>query len=369
MNAHRLHVNATAGLLAAAGVLCAAAGSGRAASALFIVAAYNMFANWLLDNEAGRAAENARKLLADRSVPQVRHYRLPVQKKLRTLGSQTVLLTVCLWALVAIVAWRAGLDLNRTLLIGAAMAAAAVPAGLAAISTAIVHASPKRLAAALHAATRCAQADSAALVLLVLIGLAVLAGWHIPLALTISQLLAVSVLILPLPLIALAWDERFPRHHDGLAKYLAFGAVAAALAYANFLFSFARNGLEPDYVSINNPYYFKAAALALVTMVLCQAINLLLVRANDHESFFTGHLTNNKKLLVAFAASLFIMAIIIYAPGVRSYFGTGPLSLVDWLWAIVAGGIYLGARLLQRHTRKHSRRAVIALHREVAAKS
>lgn len=362
MKPRRPYLNVTVILLAVAGLLAVEVGS-AAASALFIVALCNVLAHWLLDKEAGRAAGYAQKLLAGRPLHHRQPYTLPVQKRLHTVGLQTVLSVMILWIILAVIAWLAGMSFDQTLLVGTAIIAALAPAGLAAVALAMVRHNPKNLAAAASQAIAAARADSAALALVVLVSLVALAGWHIPLALPIVQLLAVSVLLLSFPIAALGWDERFPKLHDSLAQHITFGAVAAALAYVNFLFFFARSGLGPDYVSTNNPYYFKATSLALLTLVLCQAVSLLLARANDHQSIFTSHLRSNTKLLVAFGISLFILANIIYNPWLQNYFSSGPLSLLDWLWAIVAAGIYLGVRLLQRHTRKHTRHAILELHR------
>jgi magnesium-transporting ATPase (P-type) len=98
-------------------------------------------------------------------------------------------------------------------------------------------------------------------------------------------------------------------------------------------------------------------------------MNLLLVRADEHEGFFTRYLWSNKKLLIAFCISLICIFNIMYNPLIQPYFHAGPLSAVDWLTALLAAGVYLSVRLLQRHTRKHTRRAVIKLHEEIHGKA
>jgi hypothetical protein len=55
----------------------------------------------------------------------------------------------------------------------------------------------------------------------------------------------------------------------------------------------------------------------------------------------------------------------IYNPVIQPYFGAADLSVMDWLTAVFAALLYMLVRLFQRHTRKHTRKAVLALHHEV----
>ena len=144
-----------------------------------------------------------------------------------------------------------------------------------------------------------------------------------------------------------------------------FGLLSAVLAYGNYLFYFVRHGLSPVYIDTTSSLYMHATILTYLTIVLCQFMNLLLVRSDEHSKFFSRYLWSNKKLLVAFGISLFCIVTIMYNPWVAPYFNAGPLSVGDWLTAVAVAGIYLSIRLAQRHTRKHSRQAIIKLHREI----
>lgn len=150
-----------------------------------------------------------------------------------------------------------------------------------------------------------------------------------------------------------------------IGSFIGFGLLAAALAYGNYLLFFARHHLSPAYLDPTLPLYHQATALTCLTLILCLYIYLLFERADVHEKFFTNYLLSNKKLLRAFAVSLFVVAAITYIPWLQTFFAAGPLSIVDWLTALLAAGLYTGFRLLQRHTRKHTRHAVLRLHREV----
>jgi Ca2+-transporting ATPase len=228
-------------------------------------------------------------------------------------------------------------------------------------------------------AARCALTDNAGELIVILISLLGVTLFHVPMAITAIQILAIDIIAEMFPITALGWDKAQHRlmsdkprkladhilNKVAVREFVLFGLLSAVLAYGNFLFYFARHGLSPYYIDVTSNLYAHATILTYLTIVLCQFINLLLVRSDTHDKFFTSYLWSNKKLLLAFAFSFFCIANVIYNPLVQPYFNAGPLSFGDWLTAVVAAGIYLGVRLMQRHTRKHSRHEVIKLHREV----
>jgi Ca2+-transporting ATPase len=228
-------------------------------------------------------------------------------------------------------------------------------------------------------AARCALTDNAGELIVILISLLAVTLLHIPMAITAIQILAIDIIAEMLPITALGWDKAQHRlmsdkprklsdhilNRASVREFVTFGLLSALLAYGNFLFYFARHGISPYFIDVTSQLYAHATILTYLTIVLCQFINLLLVRSDAHEKFFTSYLWSNKKLLIAFAISFFAVLNVIYNPLVSPYFGAGPLSVGDWLTAVVAAGIYLGVRLVQRHTRKHTRHEVIKLHREI----
>ena len=228
-------------------------------------------------------------------------------------------------------------------------------------------------------AALCAMYADASELLVVLIGLIGQVLFGIPIAITALQILAIDVIAQIFPVTALGWDPaqgelmhekpRNLRDHiisiPAVVGFIGFGALSAGLAYCNFLFYFVRHDSPIVGLSINSGIYMRATILTYVTIVLCQFVNLMLVRTDDQEKVFSSYLWSNKKLLGAFVISFICIFNIMYNPIVRPYFHAGPLSLSDWLWAVFAAVICLVIRLLQRYTRKHSRKAVLELHHQL----
>jgi Ca2+-transporting ATPase len=232
-------------------------------------------------------------------------------------------------------------------------------------------------------AALCAMFANSSELFAVLIGLAGLTLAHIPIAITALQILAIDVIAQIFPVTALGWDPaqgELMREHPrnlrnpiinvpAVVEFVVFGFLCAGLAYLNFLFFFVRH-----HVPINGPanskLYFSATILTYLTIVLCQFVNILIVRSSEHEGLFTKYLWSNKVLLAAFGVAVVLILNIVYNPLVQPYFHAGPLSLADWLCALSAAAVYFGVRIFHHFDRKHTRNAVLELHRSLqAAKS
>lgn len=223
-------------------------------------------------------------------------------------------------------------------------------------------------------AARCALTDNAGELTTILISLAATAIWGIPAAITAIQILAIDIVAEMFPITALGWDPAVknlmrekPRDvHDHLInrktvlEFVGFGLLAAMLAYANYLFYFLRHHISPEHISTHSLPYLQASILTYMTIVFCQFMNLLLVRSQGN--LFSSYLWSNKKLLAAFAISLFCILNIVYNPLIQPYFGSGPLTIWDWLTATVAATLYTSVRLLHRHTRNTSSNRLLQKH-------
>ncbi|HSX28565.1 MAG TPA: cation-transporting P-type ATPase [Candidatus Saccharimonadales bacterium] len=215
-------------------------------------------------------------------------------------------------------------------------------------------------------AARCALTDNAGELITVLMSLIGQAVFHVPIAIVAVQILAIDVIAQIFPVTALGWDPaqsnlmkdtpRNVREHiingQAAAEFLTYGLLAASLAYTNFLFFFVRHNVNPVHVDTHLTLYTQATVLTYLTIVLCQFMNLLLVRTDEHEPFFTSYLWSNKKLLAAFGLSIFCILNIVYNPLVQPYFHGASLDSTDWILAAGAALFYLGVRLAQRNLRR-----------------
>jgi Ca2+-transporting ATPase len=215
-------------------------------------------------------------------------------------------------------------------------------------------------------AARCALTDNAGELFTVLIGLAALSLFKVAPAITAIQILAIDVVAQILPITALGWDsaqanlmEEKPRNlkdhivnKSSITGFIGFGLMASILAYANYLLFFARRHLSSIHINQSHTVYHQATTLTYLSLVLCLYVYLLFERSDKHEKFFTSYLVNNKKLLLAFAASFFLIANIIYNPWVQPYFSSGSLSIIDWLTALGCATVYGLVRLFLKRTAK-----------------
>ncbi len=201
-------------------------------------------------------------------------------------------------------------------------------------------------------------------VALVVLGVAGLAAYHLPPAITFMQIIALDLLLCA-PIAALAYEKNYLKINNiRWQAPVAFGILAALIGFANYLLFFARHHLSPLYIDAGLPMYHQATSLTLLTILFCTLTYLLFERADHHEQFFTEHLHSNDKLLQGFGLSLAVLAAIVYLPWLQPIFSTAPLDIVDWASALLAVCVYSLLRLLQRHTRKHSRHAVLKLHNQ-----
>ena len=124
------------------------------------------------------------------------------------------------------------------------------------------------------------------------------------------------------------------------------GLIIGGLAFANYLMFFWRHGAAIDSVQTGSLLHTKATAMTYLTIVLCQLLNILQRRSN--KGLFTVYQFHNKRLWIALLFSMLSVGVILYNPIIGSYFGAGPLSLIDWIYALGAAFIFVTIRELQR---------------------
>ena len=222
-------------------------------------------------------------------------------------------------------------------------------------------------------ALSCFTSNSAELIVN-LVSLATATAFHVPLAISVMEILAIDLVAELFPIAALGKDKadgelmdqppRNPKDHilnpKTLLDLVWCGLLIGGFAFANYIWFFVRQGVSPENLATGSLIHMKATALTYLTIVLCQLGNILQRRTS--AGFFSRYQFHNRQLWGAMALSMFCVLNIIYNPWVAPYFKAGPLSAVDWLYALAAAALFIAIREFQRHTTKHSRKAVIELH-------
>ncbi len=204
----------------------------------------------------------------------------------------------------------------------------------------------------------CFTSNSAELVVN-LVSLAAFSLFGVPLAITVMQILAIDLVAELFPIAALGWDQadrdlmkepaRDPKHHilnrGSIADLLWCGLLIGGLAFANYIFFYQRNGVSADSVTVGSILHMKATAMTYLTIVICQLGNIL--QRRSQEGLFTRYQLHNSHLWGAMLLSLLCVIAVIYSP-INKYFGSAPLSVNDWLFAVSAAAVFLGIREFQR---------------------
>lgn len=187
-----------------------------------------------------------------------------------------------------------------------------------------------------------------------------------PISITAVQILAIDLVAEMLPLTFLTWDPpqprimlEAPRNADehimnkfSLIDLAWTGFLMGGIAYINFLLFFTREQASPVNLSTSDPLYLRATTLTYISIVMVQWANILSRRAGGQESVFSAYLWSNKRLLIAYAISLFLILEIVYNPFIAQFLHTAPLSLIDWAFAVGGGLIYLAIRETYKFLRK-----------------
>ncbi|TXT27808.1 MAG: sodium/potassium-transporting ATPase subunit alpha [Rhodocyclaceae bacterium] len=173
--------------------------------------------------------------------------------------------------------------------------------------------------------------------------------FRIPLPLTVIQILAVDLGTDMLPALALGAEKpsadvmlRPPRRRDErllsgglLARaYLFLGPLEALGAMATFFFVLHGFGWQyGEMLAPGDPRYLQATSACLMAIVLAQMVNLFVCR-HPLLPAWRFPVLENRWLLAGLASEVGLMAVILYTPWGNSLFGTAPLPLAVFLYAL-----------------------------------
>lgn len=206
-----------------------------------------------------------------------------------------------------------------------------------------------------------------------LVSLGATVVFHVPLALSVMQILAIDLIAELFPIAALGRDKpegelmsekpRNLRDHilnrRSLTDLFWCGILIGTLAFGNYLLYYWRRGLSAESIDSSSILHMGATTMTYLTIVLAQLVNIL-QRRSEH-GLFTRYQLHNSQLWGAMALSMTCVLIIIYTP-LSTYFHAAALGFTDWLYALAAVVIFVVIRELQLRTRKHTRAHLFASH-------
>lgn len=205
----------------------------------------------------------------------------------------------------------------------------------------------------------CFTSNSAELVVN-LVSLASATLFHVPLAMSVMELLAIDMVAELFPIAALGWDKadgdlmhdkpRNPRDHilnrSAIIDLLWCGILIGGFAFLNYIWFYYRHGASPGAVATGSDLHMQATALTYLTIVLCQLFNILQRRSRN--GLFSRYQLHNKQLWLAMSLSIFCVTNIIYNPWIAPYFQAKALDVSDWLYALAAAALFISFREIQR---------------------
>ncbi|MEO8527554.1 MAG: cation-transporting P-type ATPase [Pseudolysinimonas sp.] len=188
------------------------------------------------------------------------------------------------------------------------------------------------------------------------LSLALASLFGVPLALNVLQILAIDLLGEIFPIAALGRDPeegetmkesprdpktRILNRRSMLDIFLA-GTLMGLFGMANYLFFYARNGVDPFTSAVPADLLVRAMSVTYVTVMVCQLVSI--IQRRSQHGFFTRYQFSNRTFWVATLASVAIMIAIVYVPIIATFFGTGPLDLIDWACVAAAAALFLAIR-------------------------
>lgn len=188
--------------------------------------------------------------------------------------------------------------------------------------------------------------------------------FHIPLPLTIMQILAVDLGTDMLPALALGAEKpspgvmKVPPRKPGetlltlslLARaYLFLGPIEAAACLFSFFWVLRSGGwMWGEIIPSTNILYMQATTACLTAIIITQIANVFACRSFT-ESLFTIGLFTNRLIFVGIAFELLLQLFIVYHPLGNTIFATSPLLLNVWLQLIPFALLLITAEELRKY--------------------
>ncbi len=176
----------------------------------------------------------------------------------------------------------------------------------------------------------------------------VLSGTRIPLALNVMHVLSIDLGTDMVPALALGAEHPEPGLMDKpprdlkehvidknllIRAYGYIGIPQGIIAMIAFYFIYWTNGYAGIFIDLpgSGPLYKAATAMALASVVATQIGNLFAQRT-EKISIFKIPFFGNKMIWIGIASELAIILLIVYAPFMNKFIGTGPFNPIYWLF-------------------------------------
>jgi calcium-translocating P-type ATPase len=169
--------------------------------------------------------------------------------------------------------------------------------------------------------------------------------FHVPLPLTVMQILAVDLGTDLLPALALGAErpepgvmDRPPRprgepllHRRRLVHAYGFlGVIEAVLALGGFFLVYVLDGWRPGQPMVaSGPLYARATTMTFAGIVAAQIGNAFACRT-ERESVFRVGIASNRLLLWSIVAEIGVLLALVFTPPLASVFGFAPLRPLEW---------------------------------------
>ncbi|MEW5800954.1 MAG: HAD-IC family P-type ATPase [bacterium] len=174
--------------------------------------------------------------------------------------------------------------------------------------------------------------------------------FHIPVPITVMQILAIDLGTETLPALALGTEKPEPGIMDlpprpqkrGIVDamvifrgYIFLGLLAAAAVLAAYFLILSTGGwklgmqLEPNDTVFANPLHLKAVTMIFAGIVVIQIANVFACRSEKYSIFKIGFSTN-KLILWGIIFEVIFIAALVYIPPLQRIFNTTALTWNDW---------------------------------------